>query len=88
MIFIHVDDGLFFGPRIEVLQLVELLSKQILMRIVGRMEKLGDKIFFLGRVIERTARGHSVEANPQYIRDVVAALGLDDSRAVSTPSVK
>ena len=67
-IFIHVDDGLLFGPRSEVLKLVELLSKQVLMRIIRRMEKLGDKIFFLGRVIERTARGYSVEANPKYIR--------------------
>ena len=60
-IFIHVDDGLLFGPRNDVLQLVELLVKQILMRIVGRMEKLGDKIFFPGRVIVRTACGYSVE---------------------------
>ena len=87
-IFIHVDDGVLFGPRIEVLRLVELLSNQVLMRIVGRMEKLGDKFFFLGRVIERTARGYSVEANPKYIRDVIAVLGLEDSRPVSTPSVK
>ena len=75
----HVDDGLLYGPRIEVVQLVELLSKQILTRIVVRMEKLGDKIFFLGRVIERTARGYSVEANPKYIRDVIAVLGLETS---------
>ena len=46
-IFIHVADGLLFGPISEVLKLVELLSKQVLMRIVGRMEKLGDKSFFL-----------------------------------------
>ena len=26
-IFIHVDDGLLFGPRIEVLRLVELFVK-------------------------------------------------------------
>ena len=58
------------------------------MRIAGRMEKLGDNIFFLGRVIERTARGYSVEANPKYIRDVIAVLGLEDSRPASTPSVK
>ena len=61
-IFVHVDDGLLFGPKNEVLKLVELLSKQVLMRITGRMEKTGDKIYFLGRVIERTARGYSVEA--------------------------
>ena len=35
------------------------------------MEKTGDKIYFLGRVIERTARGHSVDANPKYIRNVI-----------------
>ena len=52
-IFIHVDDGLLFGPRSEVLKLVELLAKQVLMRIMGRMEKIGDKIYFLGRVIGR-----------------------------------
>ena len=39
-VFIHVDDGLLFGPRIEVFQLVELLSKQILMRIVGVRQNL------------------------------------------------
>ena len=43
-IFSHVDDGLLFGPRNEVLRLVELLSNQVMMRIVGRMEKLGGKI--------------------------------------------
>ena len=49
-IFVHVDDGLMFGPKREVLKLVEqLLSKQVLMRITGRMEKTGDKIYFLGR---------------------------------------
>ena len=38
--------------------------------------------------IERTARGYSVEANPKYIRDVIAVLGREDSKPVSTPSVK
>ena len=59
------------------------------------MEKLGDKIFFLGRVIESTARGHSVEASLKYIQDTIVVLGLRDSRPpppppppVSTPSVK
>ena len=87
-IFMHVDDGLLFGPRSEVLKLVELLSKQVLMRIIGRMEKLGDKFFFLGRVIERTARGCSVEANPKYIRDVITVLGLEEAKPVTIPSVK
>ena len=87
-IFIHVDDGLLFGPKSEVLKLVELLPKQVLVRMVGRMEKLGDKIFFLGRVIERTARGYAVEANPKYIRDVIAVLGLEEAKLVTTLSVK
>ena len=86
--FIHVDDGSLCGPTVKVLRSVELLSNQVMMRIVGRIEKLGDKNFLLGRVIERTARGYSVEAIPKHIRDVVAVLGLEDSRPVSTPYVK
>ena len=62
------------------MKLVELLSKHVLMRIVGRMEKLGDKNFFLGRVIERTALGYAVEANPKLIRDVIAVLGFGRSK--------
>ena len=58
------------------------------MRIKGRMEKMGDKIYFLGRVIERTARGYSVEANPKYIRNVINVLGLEEAKPVMTPSVK
>ena len=86
--FVHVDDGLMFGPKSEVLKLVELLPKQVLMRITGRMEKTGDKFYFLDRVIERTARGYSVEANPKYIRNVINVLGLEEAKPVMTPSVK
>ena len=86
--FIHFGDGLLFGPRSEVSKLVELLSKPVLMRTTGRIEKLGDKIFFLGKVIERTAPGYSVEANLKYIRDVITVLGLEDAKQVTTPSVK
>ena len=50
------------------------------MRITGRMEKTGDKFYVLGRVIERTARGYSVEANPKYIRNVINVLGLEEAR--------
>ena len=35
-IFVHVDDGLMFGPKNEVLKRVELLSKQVLMRRTAR----------------------------------------------------
>ena len=58
------------------------------MRITGRMEKTGDKIYFLGRVFERTARGYPVEANPKYIRNVINVLGLEEAKPVMTPSVK
>ena len=39
-------------------------------------------------MIERTARGYSVEANPKYIRDLIAVLGLEEAKPVTTPSVK
>ena len=44
------------------------------------MEKTGDKFYFLGRVIERTARGYSVEAIPKYIRNVMNVLGLEEAK--------
>ena len=34
----------------------------------------------LGRVIERTARGYSVEANPKYMRDVINVLGFEEAK--------
>ena len=44
--------------------------------------------YFLGRVIERTARRYSVEANPKYIRNVINVVGLEEAKPVMTPSVK
>ena len=70
------------------MRFVEHLSNQVMMRTVGRAERLGDQIFFLGRVIVGEARGYSDEAKPKYIRDVIAVLGLEDWRPVATPSVK
>ena len=49
---------------------------------------LGDQMFFLGRVIERMDRGFSIEANPKYIRDVIAVLGVQNLTPVAPPSVK
>ena len=46
-----------------------------MMRSVGRLAQRDHHIFFLGRVIVRTARGYSVEANPQYFRDCRAWSG-------------
>ena len=46
------------------------------------------EFYFLGRVIERTARGYSVEANPKYIQNVMNVLGLEEAKPVMTPSVK
>ena len=59
-----------------------------MMRSVGRRAQLDDQILVLGKVTVRVAREYSVEANPNYMRDVIAVLGLEDSRPVATPSVK
>ena len=37
--FVHFGDGLLFGQRNKVLKLVEFLSKKVLMKITGRMDK-------------------------------------------------
>ena len=43
---------------------------------------------FLGSVDVRKVRWVSTEANPKYIRDVIALLGLEDAKPLNTPSVK
>ena len=60
-IFIHVDDGLLLGPDIELQRLIEHLSRQIMMRIVGKLVQQNDQVFFLGSVIKRTARGYRLK---------------------------
>ena len=54
-----------------------------MMRSVGRLAQLDDHLFFLGGVIVRFL----VEANPKYIREVIAVLCLEHSRPVTTPRV-
>ena len=39
----------------EFLRLIELLSNQVMMRIVGRLARLGDQLLFLGRVVVNAA---------------------------------
>ena len=46
-VFLHVDDGLLIGPSIGILRSIEFLSKQVMMRAVGRLARLGDPIFLL-----------------------------------------
>ena len=75
--------GCLFNPGIESRRLFDHLSVQVMMRTVGRLAQLDDQSFFLGRVIVRFL----VEANPQYIRDVIAVLCLEHSRPVATPRV-
>ena len=52
------------------------------------MEKTGDKIYFVGRVIERTTRGYSVEANLKYIRNTINVLDLEEAKPVMTPTTE
>ena len=75
-IFVHVDDVLMFGPKSEVLKLFELLLKHVLMRITGRIEKTGDKNYFLG----------SDRANGTRIL-AINVLSLEEARPVMTRSV-
>ena len=81
-VFIHVDDGLLFGPRSEVSKLEELLSKQVLLGIVGRMENLGDKNFIPGQSDRandtRILGGSESEVHPR--RDHSSKFGRSKTR--------
>ena len=87
-VVIHAGDGLLFGLSVEIQQLTEHLPLQTMMRIAGQLAQLEDQILLLSRVIVTTARGYPVDANPKYIRDVIAMFGLEDSRSWATASVK
>ena len=70
--FSHVDDGLMFGPSIQIIPLILALVDSSRDAHCGRrLAQLDDQIFSLGRVIVRTTRGYSVEANPMFFRDVI-----------------
>ena len=84
--FLHVDDGLLLGTSWTVQWVIEQLARQIMTRIVGKLQKLDDQ-FVLGWMV-MTARGHTAEANPKYIRDLNAVLGLEDFNSFATQSVK
>ena len=77
-----------FGPNSEVLKLVELLSKQVLVIITGRMEKTGDTILLPGQSDRangtRILGGSESEVHPK--RDTCSWFG--GSKTVMTPSVK
>ena len=87
--FIHVDNGLRFGPSIDILLFVEHLSIHVMHDAhCGTIGSAGRSNIFLYRVIVRTARRYSIEANPKYLRDVIAVLDAEDSRPVASPGVK
>ena len=70
----------------QIWKLIEHLFRPVKERIVRRLEQLNGHFFILDRVIVRTARVYSVDANPKYIRDVVAALELEDAKPSRTLS--
>ena len=71
-----------FGQKSEVLKLVELLSKQVLMRIRRTMEKTGDKFYFPGESDRangtRILGGSKSEVHPK--RDTCSWFGRSKTR--------
>ena len=63
-------------------------QKKMLMRIVGRMEKMGNKNLLSQQSDRENGSWYSVVANPKYIRNVISVLGLEDTRPEPTPSLK
>ena len=81
--FLHVDDGLLLGPSWTVHWLIEHVTRQNHDMEYGKTSKAEGSVR-----LGSTARGDTAEANPKYIRDVVAVLGLEDFNSFATQSVK
>ena len=58
--FIHVDEGLLFGPSIEVHRLIEHLTNQVMMHIVRRLAQLDGSNILSWQSFVTTARGDLV----------------------------
>ena len=73
-IVIHIDDGIIAGPPAEMAEI-----KQIL----GSIDKHGKK--YLGKIIKRTEKGFTIQADPEFYDRLLEETGLDEGVSSPTP---
>ena len=85
---LHVDDLLIMGPAEAVMELYHKLQESVVIRQVGKLEKNGDELTFLGRTIRLRDDGFEVEGNWALLQNLAEKLKLSSAKPVATPAVR
>jgi len=85
---LHVDDRLVMGPIEAVMELYRKLQESVVIRQVGKLEKSGDELTFLGRTIRLRDDGFEVEGNWTLLLNLAEKLKLSSAKPEATPVVR
>ena len=82
-IVIRIDDGIIAGPPAEIKQ---ILQGKVSMKDLGSIDKHGKK--YLGKIIKRTEKGFTIQADPEFYDRLLEETGLDQGVSSPTPGTK
>ena len=68
--------------------LLQELKKNVAIRQVGIIEKLGDELTYLSRTVRRIPGGYELEGNWSLVEKLAEQLHLQDSKPVATPGTR
>ena len=83
----YVDDLLVFGEESKVRGTFSALKQELLLKETGTLSKVGDKLDFLGRKLERTCESILVTMDQVYIEKILAEADMTKCRLALTPGV-
>ena len=63
-VVIHIDDGIIAGPPTQMTEIKQILQGGASMKDLGSIDKHGKK--YLGKIIKRTAKGFTIQADPEF----------------------
>ena len=75
----YVDDLLVFGEESKVRGTFSALKQELLLKETGTLSKVGDKLDFLGRKLERTCDGILVTIDNVYIEKILVEADMTKS---------
>ena len=86
--YVHVDDELLSGDEGLVRDMMQKLKQKFLVKKVGYLSKVGDKIQILGRTVERTRSGYRIITSRRYINQSLKVMDMEKCNLVSTPGLQ
>ena len=82
-VVIHIDDGIIAGPPTQMTEIKQILQGGASMKDLGSIDKHGKK--YLGKIIKRTAKGFTIQADPEFYDRLLEETGLDQGVSSPTP---